>query len=178
MPKKIKEYFDKLRTKHKEKRQPASASTTTPADTPSGPSSPQPEAKIVSESSQAPSFGFHLIGRPVSPQTSVIQDSSAPTTPLSTFPVDFIALHGINGHPWETWEHDDGTIWLRDLLPQSLPGARVWTYGYPASVFTGIYRGTARDNAHNLLEQILAHTEVGYRRRKTERVVLTDSCSV
>jgi hypothetical protein len=80
--------------------------------------------------------------------------------PKETFPVDFIALHGINEDLWETWRHADGTLWLSDLIPTGLPGSRVWTYGYPANVFSGMHHGTLRNNATRLLAQIAARTEV------------------
>jgi hypothetical protein len=76
------------------------------------------------------------------------------------FDVDFIAIHGLNGDPWETWRHEDGTLWLRDLLPSGLPGSRVWTYRYPADVFVGKDHSTLKNNARILLEEIDVHTEV------------------
>ncbi|KAK0709354.1 hypothetical protein B0T26DRAFT_623891, partial [Lasiosphaeria miniovina] len=52
------------------------------------------------------------------------------------YPVDIIDIHGLNGHPFNTWTHENGTLWLRDLLPGHLPGCRVYTYGYPSDVFS------------------------------------------
>ncbi|CCA76038.1 hypothetical protein PIIN_10038, partial [Serendipita indica DSM 11827] len=46
--------------------------------------------------------------------------------------IDIVAIHGLNGHREKTWTTVDGTLWLRDLLPTSLPHARVLTYGYDA----------------------------------------------
>jgi hypothetical protein len=51
------------------------------------------------------------------------------------FPVNIIAVHGLNGDAYSTWTHPNGTLWLRDLLPNFLPGCRVYTYGYPSQVF-------------------------------------------
>jgi hypothetical protein len=50
------------------------------------------------------------------------------------FPVNIIAVHGLNGDAYSTWTHPNGTLWLRDLLPNFLPGCRVYTYGYPSQV--------------------------------------------
>lgn len=58
-------------------------------------------------------------------------------TPLETseHSVDLVAIHGLGGDLRDTWTHKNGTLWLRDLLPKSMPGARVYTYGYPSKVF-------------------------------------------
>ncbi|OCL02322.1 hypothetical protein AOQ84DRAFT_357452 [Glonium stellatum] len=39
--------------------------------------------------------------------------------------VDIIAVHGLNGHRDKTWTAGNGVNWLRDLLPQDLPNARI-----------------------------------------------------
>ena len=44
--------------------------------------------------------------------------------------VDIVAVHGLGGHPYDTWTHDNGIMWLRDLLPQDIPNARVMTWAY------------------------------------------------
>ncbi|KAG9021524.1 hypothetical protein FS842_006570, partial [Serendipita sp. 407] len=46
--------------------------------------------------------------------------------------VDIIAIHGLDGHRENSWTADDGTMWLRDLLPDDVPNARILTYGYDA----------------------------------------------
>jgi hypothetical protein len=43
-----------------------------------------------------------------------------------------IAIHGLDGHREESWTHENGVLWLRDLIPQKIPNARVLTYGHPA----------------------------------------------
>ena len=44
--------------------------------------------------------------------------------------VDIVAVHGLGGHSYDTWTHDNGIMWLRDLLPQDIHNARVMTWGY------------------------------------------------
>jgi len=36
----------------------------------------------------------------------------------------------LNGHREKTWTAENGTMWLKDLLPNQLPQARILTYGY------------------------------------------------
>ena len=52
------------------------------------------------------------------------------------YPVDIVAVHGLNGDSYSTWTHQNGSLWLKDFLPDSLPGCRVFTYGYPSQVFS------------------------------------------
>lgn len=53
--------------------------------------------------------------------------------------VDFVAVHGIGGHSLKTFtDAESGCCWLRDLLPLSFPRCRVFSYGYPADIFTNI----------------------------------------
>ncbi|KAF2832663.1 hypothetical protein CC86DRAFT_271853, partial [Ophiobolus disseminans] len=48
--------------------------------------------------------------------------------------VDVVAIHGLNGHAYKTWQHENETLWLQDLLPDVLPGSRIYTYGYSSQV--------------------------------------------
>jgi hypothetical protein len=47
--------------------------------------------------------------------------------------VDIVALHGLNGHREKTWIAENGVHWLRDLLPEDLPQARILCWGYDAN---------------------------------------------
>jgi hypothetical protein len=73
--------------------------------------------------------------------------------------VDIVAIHGLNGDAYTTWQHDNGTLWLRDLLPSALPGSRVFTYGYPSELFWSNSVATLRDYARNLLMSLRAVSE-------------------
>lgn len=80
-------------------------------------------------------------------------DVSAPIT----YPVDIIAIHGLNGDAYSTWTHfpegeGEGKLWLRDILPGFLPGCRVYTYGYPSKVFSDSFAGV-----HESARLLLAH---------------------
>lgn len=45
-----------------------------------------------------------------------------------------IAVHGLNGHAFNTWAAAGGAMWLRDFLPEHFPKARILTYGYNSNV--------------------------------------------
>ncbi|OKL56474.1 hypothetical protein UA08_08099 [Talaromyces atroroseus] len=48
--------------------------------------------------------------------------------------VDIVAVHGLNENLIEAWTHPEtGTLWLQDFLPESIPAARVLTFGYDSS---------------------------------------------
>ncbi|EXM13252.1 hypothetical protein FOTG_18293 [Fusarium oxysporum f. sp. vasinfectum 25433] len=47
--------------------------------------------------------------------------------------VDIVAIHGLNGHREKTWTAEDGIHWLRDLLPDDAPRARILSWGYDAN---------------------------------------------
>ena len=90
--------------------------------------------------------------------------STSPET--QQFNVDIIAIHGLNGDAFTTWTHANGTFWLRDLLPECLPGSRVFTYGYPSQVAFNSSYATVRDYSRRLLSSVQSlqaeSKEVGY----------------
>lgn len=55
--------------------------------------------------------------------------------------IDIINIHGVQGY--DTWEHRTLGVgdsiktifWVRDLLPQDFPSARIFTYHYPSTAF-------------------------------------------
>ncbi|MCJ1404370.1 hypothetical protein MMC11_007595 [Xylographa trunciseda] len=50
--------------------------------------------------------------------------------------VDFVAVHGIGGHPLRSFTNaETGCCWLRDLLPSTFPRCRVFSYGYRVELF-------------------------------------------
>jgi hypothetical protein len=69
----------------------------------------------------------------------------------TSFEVDIVAIHGINGHPFTTWTHEDGVCWIRDFLPGHLPGARIFTFGYESKVAFTLSTGGLGDFARSLL---------------------------
>lgn len=70
-----------------------------------------------------------------------------------TYHLDVIALHGLNGDAFDTWTNKNKQMWLKEFLPRSLPGARVYTFGYDSDIFS---RSNADigDFARRLLSQL------------------------
>ncbi|KAJ7875324.1 Alpha/Beta hydrolase protein [Mycena olivaceomarginata] len=73
--------------------------------------------------------------------------------------VDIVALHGLNGHAFRSWEYRDPNgkesfMWLRDCLPEQIPEARVMTYGYNANVYSDVSTGRLRTFAETFLQEL------------------------
>lgn len=64
---------------------------------------------------------------------------------------DIVAIHGINGDLYETWTHENGCFWLRDLLPRHFTKARVFSFGYDAQVAFTTSTADLRSFAQSLL---------------------------
>jgi triacylglycerol esterase/lipase EstA (alpha/beta hydrolase family) len=91
--------------------------------------------------------GLHLIYQPP-------PDLIETTAPNKQCPIDIVAVHGIMGDAYTTWTHSNGHFWLRDSLPEEVPGARIFSYGYPANVFLSLEKGRIHDHAITLLEDL------------------------
>lgn len=70
--------------------------------------------------------------------------------------VDVVAVHGLQGDAHKTWEHDDGSLWLRDFLPADIPFARIMTFGYDSTVAFSKSVAKIEDKALELLNQLSA----------------------
>ncbi|CAD6581928.1 MAG: hypothetical protein ASARMPRED_000737 [Alectoria sarmentosa] len=96
--------------------------------------------------------------RPKSPKREGLSLLSSPVLDDefgTTYELDVIAIHGLNGHPRDTWtsgKADDGVFWLQDLLPKALPGARIFTYGYDSRLFWSPSTGDIDTYAKVLLD--------------------------
>lgn len=73
---------------------------------------------------------------------------------MKSFNVDIAAIHGLDGDIRSTWTYKNGTFWLQELLPGSMPGARIFSYGYPSETFFSRLVAGIRDFAVYLLNAI------------------------
>ena len=67
---------------------------------------------------------------------------------------DIVAIHGIGGDAYKTWTHENGTLWLRDFLPKSIKGARIFSFGYDAEVVLTKSQAELDDFARSLLNKL------------------------
>lgn len=70
------------------------------------------------------------------------------------YSVDIVAIHGITGDAFNTWTDPNGKLWLRDFLPNDLPGIRVFSFGYAAEVVCSLGTGDFDAYSRSLLEAL------------------------
>lgn len=90
-------------------------------------------------------------------------------TPRDEPTIDIVFVHGLNGHPQNSWtSKNTGCFWPVDLLPDILAAQRprILTYGYNANVtaFTdGVSRDTVVSHAETLASSLAANRNVSLR---------------
>ncbi len=55
--------------------------------------------------------------------------ASQVSLPTDCLFVSIVAVHGLDGHRDKTWTADNDVHWLRDLLPNTIPHARILCWG-------------------------------------------------
>ncbi|KAJ3568871.1 hypothetical protein NPX13_g6271 [Xylaria arbuscula] len=132
----------------------ASASTSTTSRTISSPSLSQ-SASIRATQAIPERFGLFYLN-----------ESAPDSAQDDRYPVDIIAIHGLNGNADTTWTHENGTMWVRDILPGFIPGCRVYTYGYPSEVAFSSSLASVKDVSRGLLSAVRdLHEDTGKDRR-------------
>lgn len=80
----------------------------------------------------------------------------------ASYALSVIAVHGLGGDFYRTWASNDSqnqTLWLSQLLPQDLPGARIFSFGYEsAPTFSRSVSGITH-SANRLLHHVKSITE-------------------
>jgi hypothetical protein len=104
----------------------------------------------VTTSEASPSAGRRLGLIPLHNAERLAYDQSN-LPPEELYPIDIVAVHGINGDACTTWTHENGYFWLRDSVPDTFRGARVYSYGYPADIFRSLEKGDLDSYARGLL---------------------------
>ena len=70
--------------------------------------------------------------------------------------IDVVAVHGLQGDAYKTWEHDNGSLWLRDFLPADIPHALIMTFGYNSTIAFSKSVAKIEDKALELLNLLSA----------------------
>lgn len=80
----------------------------------------------------------------------------------SSHELSVVAVHGLGGDFYRTWansESQNQILWLSQLLPKDLPGARIFSFGYEsAPAFSRSVTGIG-DSAKGLLYYLKSITE-------------------
>ncbi|KAF2180661.1 hypothetical protein K469DRAFT_639718 [Zopfia rhizophila CBS 207.26] len=67
--------------------------------------------------------------------------------------VDIVAVHGLNGHRDKTWTAANSKHWLRDLLSNDIPNARIFCWGYDANTHSD---RVSYQYLHNLIRSLVS----------------------
>ncbi|KAL2854560.1 hypothetical protein BJX68DRAFT_264460 [Aspergillus pseudodeflectus] len=69
--------------------------------------------------------------------------------------IDIVAVHGLSSEPGaNAWQAPDGTVWLRDLVPKDIKGARVFAFNYDAQALFSGQQGSLESVAQILLGEV------------------------
>jgi hypothetical protein len=68
--------------------------------------------------------------------------------------VDVVAVHGLQGDAYETWTHENGTMWLENILPDKIPFARIMTFGYNSTVAFSSSAAKLEDKSVELINRL------------------------
>ena len=90
-----------------------------------------------------------------SPLESSRSSPGSESPPISNVYSSIVAVHGLGGHPYDTWtEEKSGKMWLRDFLPSQVPRTRIMSYGYDSLVAFSKSELELGDVAADLLDRL------------------------
>lgn len=79
--------------------------------------------------------------------------SQSSDSPRDACKLDIIAVHGLGGDVYRTWQHENGFNWLQHL-EEELPGIRVYSYGYDSGVAFSSGTASLTEYARHLLSLV------------------------
>ena len=75
---------------------------------------------------------------------------------IPNYPFSIVAVTGLSGHAFGSWkQRGKADMWLRDILPQSIPNARILTYGYDTKLPGSRFEASILELSGELLESIM-----------------------
>ncbi|KAK2591715.1 hypothetical protein QQS21_010600 [Conoideocrella luteorostrata] len=83
--------------------------------------------------------------------------------------VDIIALTGLGGKAFASWQCYDGSMWLRDHLPTDIPNSRVSIYGYSSDVGNSDSTSTLSEMTKSFVLDLLEYRKLGPNGHATKR---------
>lgn len=96
-----------------------------------------------------------------------------------SYELSIVAVHGLGGDFYRTWATSDSQrqmLWLSQLLPNDLPGARIFSFGYEsAPAFSRSVTGIS-DSAKVLLYHLKSITEQVSEKSQTYRAQILTNC--
>ena len=67
--------------------------------------------------------------------------------------VDVVAVHGLEGNLFKTWQHENQGMWLKDFLPRKFEQSKIMTFGYNSKIRSNSVAGI-QDVASALLQSL------------------------
>jgi hypothetical protein len=68
--------------------------------------------------------------------------------------IDVVAVHGLQGDSYQTWTHENGTMWLESILPDKIPQARIMTFGYNSTIAFSSSEAKLEDKSIELINRL------------------------
>jgi triacylglycerol esterase/lipase EstA (alpha/beta hydrolase family) len=68
--------------------------------------------------------------------------------------IDVVAVHGLQGDLYQTWTHENGTMWLESILPDKIPYARIMTFGYDSAIAFSSSEAMLEDKSIELINRL------------------------
>ena len=85
-----------------------------------------------------------------------------------------VAVHGLNGSGRKTWtDSKTGIFWLEDLLPVSVPTARIMSFAYDSALAFSASTAGIENFARDLLNRLRVLRSGEVRFRSTDGCMLT-----
>lgn len=87
-----------------------------------------------------------------------------------TTPISIIALTGLGGKPFASWQCYDGSMWLRDYVPLDVAKCRMILYGYSSEVGNSTSTSTLSEIAEAFVLELANYSRISQTKSKLHKV--------